>query len=29
VLYEKLQPAGKSLEDYVRESEEGIKRTLY
>ena len=29
VLYEKLQPEGKSLEDYVRESEEGIRRTLY
>ena len=29
VLYEKLQPEGKSLEDYVRESEEGIQRTLY
>src|SRR5262250_1303589 len=29
VLYDKLQPAGKSLEDYVRESEEGIQRTLY
>ena len=29
VLYDKLQPEGKSLEDYVRESEEGIQRTLY
>jgi hypothetical protein len=29
VLYEKLQPAGKSLEDYARESEEGIQKTLY
>jgi len=29
VLYGKLQPEGKSLEDYVRESEEGIQRTLY
>ena len=29
VLYEKLQPEGKSLEDYVRESEEGIQKTLY
>jgi PPOX class probable FMN-dependent enzyme len=29
VLYEKLQPEGKTLEEYVRESEEGIKRTLY
>ena len=29
VLYDKLQPEGKSLEDYVRESEEGIQKTLY
>jgi PPOX class probable FMN-dependent enzyme len=29
VLYEKLQPAGKTLEEYERESEEGIQRTLY
>ena len=29
VLYEKLQPAGKTLEEYLRESEEGIQRTLY
>jgi PPOX class probable FMN-dependent enzyme len=29
VLYEKLQPAGKTLEEYQRESEEGIQRTLY
>jgi PPOX class probable FMN-dependent enzyme len=29
VLYEKLKPAGKSLEEYIRESEEGIQRTLY
>jgi len=29
VLYEKLQPAGKTLEEYARESEEGIQRTLY
>ncbi len=29
VLYEKLQPAGKTLEEYVRESEEGLQRTLY
>jgi len=29
VLYEKLQPEGKTLEEYERESEEGIKRTLY
>jgi uncharacterized protein len=29
VLYEKLKPADKSLEEYVRESEEGIQRTLY
>ena len=29
VLYEKLKPAGKSLEEYVRESEENTRRTLY
>ncbi len=29
VLYEKLQPAGKTLEEYLRESEEGLQRTLY
>ena len=29
VLYEKLKPVDKSLEEYVRESEEGIQRTLY
>jgi hypothetical protein len=29
VLYEKLQPAGKSLEEYVRESAENTQRTLY
>ena len=29
VLYEKLQPAGKSLEEYVRESAENTHRTLY
>ena len=29
VLYEKLKPADKSLEEYMRESEEGIQRTLY
>jgi uncharacterized protein len=29
VLYEKLKPAGKTLEEYERESEEGIQRTLY
>lgn len=29
VLYEKLQPEGKTLEQYLRESEEGIQRTLY
>jgi PPOX class probable FMN-dependent enzyme len=29
VLYEKLKPAGKTLEEYLRESEEGIQRTLY
>jgi len=29
VLYEKLQPADKTLEEYARESEEGIQRTLY
>src|SRR5436853_628474 len=25
VLYEKLQPAGKTLEEYLRESEEGLQ----
>ncbi|PYM94217.1 MAG: phosphohydrolase, partial [Candidatus Rokuibacteriota bacterium] len=29
VLYEKLQPVGKTLEEYLRESEEGLQRTLY
>jgi uncharacterized protein len=29
VLYEKLKPAGKTLEEYERESEEGLQRTLY
>ncbi len=29
VLYDKLQPEGKTLEQYLRESEEGIQRTLY
>jgi len=29
VLYEKFQPQGKTLEEYERESEEGIQRTLY
>src|SRR5262245_1888112 len=29
VLYEKLKPAGKTLAEYERESEEGIQRTLY
>jgi PPOX class probable FMN-dependent enzyme len=29
VLYEKLQPAGKTLEEYERESEESIQKTLY
>ena len=29
VLYEKLKPAGKTLDEYLRESEEGLQRTLY
>ena len=29
VLYEKLKPAGTTLEEYERESEEGLQRTLY
>src|SRR5216117_2700708 len=29
VLYDKLKPADKTLEEYLRESEEGLKRTLY
>jgi PPOX class probable FMN-dependent enzyme len=29
VLYEKLRPEGKTLEQYERESEEGLQRTLY
>ena len=29
VLYDKLRPAGKTLEEYERESEEGLRRTLY
>jgi PPOX class probable FMN-dependent enzyme len=29
VLYEKLRPEGKTLEEYERESEEGLQRTLY
>jgi uncharacterized protein len=29
VLYEKLKPADKTLEEYLRESEESIQRTLY
>jgi hypothetical protein len=29
VLYDKLKPEGKTREEYERESEEGIQRTLY
>jgi hypothetical protein len=29
VLYEKLKPAGKTLEEYVRESAESTQKTLY
>ena len=29
VFYERLRPEGKTLEEYTRESEEGIRRTLY
>ena len=29
VLYDKLKPADKTLEEYLRESEENIQRTLY
>ena len=29
VLYDKLKPADKTLEEYLRESEESIQRTLY
>ncbi len=29
VLFEQLRPAGKTVEDYERESEEGLRRTLY
>lgn len=29
VLYDQLKPEGKTLEEYSRESEEGIKRTMY
>jgi hypothetical protein len=29
VLYEKLKPADKSLEEYLRESAENTQKTLY
>jgi PPOX class probable FMN-dependent enzyme len=29
VLYDQVRPEGKTLEEYQRESEEGLKRTLY
>jgi PPOX class probable FMN-dependent enzyme len=29
VLFDQVRPAGKTLEEYQRESEEGLKRTLY
>ncbi|MGH7353235.1 MAG: pyridoxamine 5'-phosphate oxidase family protein [Candidatus Rokuibacteriota bacterium] len=29
VFYERLRPEGKTLEEYARESEEGIRRTMY
>jgi hypothetical protein len=29
VMYERFKPEGKSLEDYLRESEENTQRTLY
>src|SRR5437870_3238118 len=29
VLFEQVRPAGKTVEEYERESEEGLKRTLY
>lgn len=29
VLFEQLKPAGKTLDEYERESEEGLRRTLY
>jgi len=29
VLFEQIRPAGKTVEEYERESEEGLKRTLY
>ncbi len=29
VLYDQLKPEGKTLEEYMRESEEGIRRTMY
>lgn len=29
VLYDQLKPEGKTLEQYARESEEGIRRTMY
>jgi PPOX class probable FMN-dependent enzyme len=29
VIYDQIRPAGKTLEEYQRESEEGLRRTLY
>ena len=29
VIYDQIRPEGKTLEEYQRESEEGLKRTLY
>ena len=29
VLFDQVRPAGKTVEEYDRESEEGLKRTLY
>ena len=29
VLFDQVRPAGKTAEEYERESEEGLKRTLY
>ena len=29
VLFDQVRPAGKTVEEYERESEEGLKRTLY
>jgi hypothetical protein len=29
VIYDQVRPEGKTLEEYQRESEEGLRRTLY